>query len=32
MMKKWGGIYIHILDCCKGKRKTVGGFHWQYAE
>lgn len=21
----------HICDCCRGKRKTTGGCHWQYA-
>lgn len=21
----------HICDCCKGKRKTAGGFEWRYA-
>ena len=21
-----------ILKCCKGKRKTIGGYHWMYAE
>lgn len=20
----------HIIQCCKGKRKTANGFHWQY--
>lgn len=20
----------HISECCKGKRKTVGGYHWKY--
>ena len=20
----------HIGECCKGIRKTAGGFHWQY--
>lgn len=20
----------HISECCKGKRKTAGGYHWQY--
>ena len=22
----------HICDCCKGKRKTAGGFKWKYAD
>ena len=22
----------NIVSCCKGKRKTTGGFHWMYAE
>ena len=22
----------NIIKCCKGKLKTVGGFHWRYAE
>lgn len=21
-----------IVDCCKGKRKTTGGYHWRYKE
>ena len=21
----------HISKCCLGKRKTAGGYHWQYA-
>ena len=20
----------HIIQCCKGKRKTAGGFKWRY--
>lgn len=24
------GKNLHITDCCKGKRKTAGGFHWEY--
>ena len=20
----------HIIDCCKGKRQTAGGYHWRY--
>ena len=23
-----GGAYI--ADCCKGKQKTAGGYHWKY--
>ena len=27
------GIYqSHISDCCKGKRKSAGGFVWSYAD
>lgn len=22
----------HIPDVCKGLRKTVGGYHWEYVE
>ena len=22
----------HISACCKGKRKTAGGYHWRYAD
>ena len=22
----------HISECCSGKRKTAGGYHWKYAE
>ena len=22
----------HISACCRGKRKTTGGYHWRYAE
>lgn len=22
----------HVCDCCKGKRKTAGGFRWEYAD
>lgn len=21
----------HICSCCKGSRKTTGGYHWEYA-
>ena len=23
--------YNHIIHCCKGERKTAGGYHWEYA-
>ena len=27
------GLYqSNIIGCCKGKRKTTGGYHWKYAE
>ena len=22
----------HITQCCKGKQKTTGGYHWRYAD
>lgn len=22
----------HICDCCKGRRKRAGGYHWEYVE
>ena len=25
-------ICNHISECCAGKRKTAGGYHWEYAE
>lgn len=38
--KVFAGIHIaakelslhqcHITECCQGKRKTTGGYHWQY--
>lgn len=41
-IKKWGKIKeaslklqindAHIIDCCKGRRKTAGGYKWQYIE
>ena len=40
-IKTWDGIreiertlgvhHSHISDCCKGKRKSIGGYKWQYA-
>ena len=24
--------YKHICDCCRGRRKTTGGYHWKYVE
>lgn len=30
--KKTGIDFRHLSDCCKGKRKTTGGYHWQYAD
>ena len=29
---KYGIKACHISACCKGKRKTCGGFHWKYLE
>ena len=29
---KYGSKACHISACCKGKRKTCGGFHWEYLE
>lgn len=23
--------HTHIIDCCRGKQKTTGGYHWKYA-
>ena len=29
---EWCGVgRSHIGSCCKGKRKTCGGYHWEYA-
>lgn len=28
--EKTGIAYNHIPCCCKGRRNTVGGYHWQY--
>lgn len=30
--EKTGVNHSHIFQCCKGKRKTAGGYHWQYKE
>lgn len=30
--RKTGVNYCHICECAKGKRKSAGGFRWQYAE
>ena len=27
---EWCGISGGINRCCKGKRKSAGGYHWQY--
>ena len=27
-----GALNNNIIACCKGKRKTTGGYHWKYAE
>lgn len=27
-----GASAAHIGECCKGKRKTAGGYHWKYPE
>lgn len=24
--------YGNIIKCCQGKRKTIGGYHWQYLD
>lgn len=29
--KQTGANNSHIIQCCKGKRKTAGGYHWEYA-
>ena len=28
--KQIGINYKHICDCCCGRRKTTGGYHWEY--
>ena len=30
VQRQLGISQSHISDCCKGKRKTCGGFKWQY--
>lgn len=30
--EKTGVGYTHISSCCRGRRKTTGGFKWAYAE
>lgn len=30
--KQIGICHRHIGACCKGKRKTTGGYHWKYIE
>lgn len=30
--KETGCYHSHISACCKGKLKTVGGYHWSYVE
>lgn len=30
--KETGCYHSHISACCKGKLKTVGGYHWRYIE
>lgn len=29
---KYGINRSHICNCCRGKRKTAGGYHWKYYE
>lgn len=30
---RYTGVYTHhITACCKGKRKTTGGYHWEYID
>lgn len=28
--KQLGINYKHICDCCRGRRKTTGSYHWEY--
>ena len=28
--RKTGIGHSHISNCCKGRAKTAGGFHWEY--
>lgn len=30
--KKTGASYNGIAMCCRGERKTAGGYHWKYAD
>lgn len=30
--RKYGLVVSHICGCCKGSRKSVGGYHWRYAD
>lgn len=30
--RETGCDHRHISDCCRNKRKTCGGFHWEYSE
>jgi phage pi2 protein 07 len=30
--EEWCGIKDGVTDCCKGKYKTAGGFHWEYVK
>ena len=30
--RQLGFGHSHISSCCRGKRKTCGGFHWRYVE
>ena len=30
--RKLGVANQHISDCCKGKQKTAGGYHWKYID
>ena len=30
--RKTGIASSHISSCCKGNRKTTGGYHWEYVE
>ena len=27
---RWNGLKCGIGKCCRGKKKTAGGYHWQY--
>ena len=30
--EKYGINRTHITSCCRGARKTTGGYHWEYVE